>query len=70
MAVLFALAAMPSSEASASQTWACAAAFISDRRKCFSMSMLEQPVLHVDVVIEALGLDERRMTSAHRLFPG
>jgi hypothetical protein len=46
------------------------AALTSDRRKCLSMSMLERPVLHVDVVIEALGLDEHGMTSAHRLFSG
>ena len=67
MAVPFALAAkLPGQR----QPELACAAFTSDRRKCLSMSMLERPVLHVDVVIEALGLDEHRMTSAHRLFSG
>ena len=52
MALSFALAAkLPGQR----QPDLACAAFTSDRRKCFSMSMFERPVLHVDVVIEALG---------------
>jgi hypothetical protein len=67
MAVPFALAAKLAGQR---QPELACAALTSDRRKCLSMSMLERPVLHVDVVIEALGLDEHGMTSAHRLFSG
>src|SRR5215218_4220996 len=65
MAVPFALAAkLPGQR---QQTWpappSLRIAASAYRCRCWS-------VLHVDVVIEALGLDEHRMTSAHRLFSG